>query len=96
MENIRAGIIGCGGIANAKHLPAIKELGKVDMVAFCDIIKERAEKAKKEYGAKDALVFEDYKELLKLDLDAVYVCTPNRSHSTITVDASAFGKKCNV
>ncbi|MGI6215319.1 MAG: Gfo/Idh/MocA family protein [Christensenellales bacterium] len=92
MENIRAGIIGCGGIANAKHLPAIKELGKVDMVAFCDIIKERAEKAKKEYGAKDALVFEDYKELLKLDLDAVYVCTPNRSHSTITVDALHSGK----
>ena len=47
MENIRAGIIGCGGIANAKHLPAIKELGKVDMVAFCDIIKERAEKPKR-------------------------------------------------
>ena len=87
MKNLRVGIIGCGGIANGKHLPSIQALGGVDVVAFCDIILERAEKAAKEYGTKDAKVFKDYKELLKLELDAVYVCTPNRSHSFITVDA---------
>ena len=37
-------------------------------------------------------MFTDYKELLKLDLDCVYVCTPNRSHSYITVDALHAGK----
>ncbi len=87
MKNIRAGIIGCGGIANGKHMPSIKALGGIDLVAFCDIIEERAAKAAKEYGTSDALVFTDYQDLLKLDLDAVYVCTPNRSHSYITVDA---------
>ena len=92
MENLKAGIIGCGGIANGKHMPAIKALGGVDLVAFCDLIVERAEKAKAEYGAPDAQVFVDYKELLKLDLDCVYVCTPNRSHSFITVDALHAGK----
>ena len=92
MENLKAGIIGCGGIANGKHMPAIKALGGVDLVAFCDLIVERAEKAKAEYGAPDAQVFADYKELLKLDLDCVYVCTPNRSHSFITVDALHAGK----
>ena len=92
MENLKVGIIGCGGIANGKHMPAIKALGGVDMVAFCDLIIERAEKAKAEYGTPDAQVFEDYKELLKLDLDCVYVCTPNRSHSFITVDALHAGK----
>ncbi len=92
MSNLRVGFIGCGGIANNKHLPSLKIIGGVDVVAFCDIIEERAEKAAKEYGTKDAQVFTDYKELLKLELDAVYVCTPNRSHSFITVDALKSGK----
>ena len=107
MAIIKVGIIGCGGIANGKHMPSIKGLADslkdkhkpeivpendVQMVAFCDLIVERAEKAKKDYGTEDAQVFTDYKELLKLDLDAVYVCTPNRSHSFITVDALHAGK----
>lgn len=92
MKKLKVGIIGCGGIANGKHMPAIKKVGMSDMVAFCDIIMERADKAAKEFGTEDAKVFTDYKELLKLDLDAVYVCTPNRSHSFITVDALYSGK----
>ena len=92
MKHMRAGIIGCGGIANSKHLPAIKKQGKIDMVAFCDIIEERAVKAKEEYGTEDAKVFTDYKELLKMDLDAVYVTTPNREHSFISIDAMKAGK----
>ena len=91
--HIRIGIIGCGGIANGKHMPALKKAGGCDMVAFCDIIPERAEKAAKEYGTSDAKVYTDYKELLKDEsLDAVHVCTPNRSHSFITVDALHAGK----
>ena len=92
MRNMRAGIIGCGGIANSKHLPAIKKQGKIDMVAFCEIVEERAVKAKEEYGTEDAKVFTDYKELLKMDLDAVYVTTPNREHSFISIDAMKAGK----
>jgi predicted dehydrogenase len=92
MAKLKGGIIGCGGIANGKHMPSIKALGEVELVAFCDLIIERAEKAKAEYGTENAQVFTDYKELLKLDLDCVYVCTPNRSHSYITVDALHAGK----
>lgn len=89
---IRAGIIGCGGIAHGKHLPAIKKMGKIQMVAFCDLVEERAVETKEEYGTPDAKVFTDYKELLKEDLDAVYVTTPNRSHSFISIDAMKAGK----
>ena len=45
MDKVRIGIIGCGGIANGKHMPSLKKLPDVEMVAFCDIIVERAEKA---------------------------------------------------
>ena len=90
---VNIGIIGCGGIANGKHLPALKKLPNVRMVAFCDIIPERAEKAAKEYGVPEAKVFTDYKEMLKLqDIEVVHVLTPNRSHSFITVDALEAGK----
>lgn len=92
MKKFKVGIIGCGGIATNKHMPSIKELGRADMVAFCDIDIDKAKKAKESFGTADASVFEDYKELLKMDLDAVYVCTPNRSHSFITVDALHSGK----
>ena len=45
---IKVGIIGCGGIANGKHMPSLKKVPDCEMVAFCDIIPERAEKAAKE------------------------------------------------
>ena len=92
-KKIKVGIIGCGGIANGKHMPGLAQLDDVEMVAFCDIIVERAQKAAKEYGAPDAKVYEDYKELLKDEsIDVVHVCTPNREHSFITVDALYAGK----
>lgn len=76
MEKVRIGIIGCGGIANGKHLPALKKIKEAELVAFCDIIEEKAVKAAKEYGTPDAKVYTDYKELLKDEsIDAVHVLT---------------------
>lgn len=93
-KKLRIGIIGCGGIANGKHMPNLAKLSdKLELVAFCDIIVERAEAAAKKFGTEDAKVYEDYKELLKDEtIDVVHVCTPNRSHSFITIDALEAGK----
>ena len=94
MKRIKVGIIGCGGIGNSKHLPALSRNKNVEVVAFCDIIKERAENSAKKFGTADARVYEDYKEMLEkeTDITAVHVCTPNRSHSFITIDALEAGK----
>ncbi|MBQ6420549.1 MAG: Gfo/Idh/MocA family oxidoreductase [Clostridia bacterium] len=93
-KKFRIGIIGCGGIANGKHMPALAQLKKdVELVAFCDIVEERAVEACEKYGTPDAKVYTDYKELLKDEtIDVVHVCTPNRSHGFITVDALEAGK----
>ena len=92
-KKLKVGIIGCGGIANSKHMPGLKSVEEAEMVAFCDLEIERAEKAKAEYGTPDAKVYKDYKELLKDDsIDVVHVCTPNRSHSFISIDALRAGK----
>ena len=94
MSKLKIGIIGCGGIANNKHMPALAKLAaKCEMVAFCDEIVERAEKAAKEYGTADAKVYADYNELLaNPDVDVVHVLTPNVAHAPITVAAFKAGK----
>ncbi|MBQ8552268.1 MAG: Gfo/Idh/MocA family oxidoreductase [Clostridia bacterium] len=90
---VSIGIIGCGGIANGKHMPALSKVENVRMVAFCDIIKEKAEKAAEKYGVPGAKVYTDYKELLAdPSIEVVHVLTPNRSHADITVDALHAGK----
>ena len=93
MAKIRIGIIGCGGIANGKHLPALSRLADVELVYFCDIVEQKAVDAAKKYGTPDARVCTDYHELLAdKSIDVVHVLTPNRSHSFITVDALDAGK----
>ncbi len=93
MRKVKVGIVGCGGIANQKHLPAIQSNGNYEILAFCDIDRKRAEAAKEQYGTEDARVYTDYAELVKeKDIEAVYVLTPNKSHAEISVAAMKAGK----
>ncbi len=89
MGKLRIGIIGCGGIANQKHMPAMKKNEDLcEIVACCDIIRERAEKAAADYGATGCKVYEDYRELLaNPEVEVVHICTPNVSHSEIAIAA---------
>ena len=90
---VKIGIIGCGGIANNKHMPSLSKLNNVQMVAFCDIILDRAINAKNRFGTPDSKVYEDYHELLKdPEIEVVHVLTPNLEHAQISVDALHAGK----
>ncbi|MCM3746494.1 Gfo/Idh/MocA family oxidoreductase [Paenibacillus pasadenensis] len=91
-HKLRVGIIGCGGIANGKHFPALSGNKNVEIVAFCDIDLEKAREAAAKYGAENAGVYADYTELLKdSSLDVVHVCTPNDSHAEISIAALEAG-----
>ncbi|GAA0394762.1 Gfo/Idh/MocA family oxidoreductase [Paenibacillus motobuensis] len=88
----RIGIVGCGGIANGKHMPSLSKLENVEMVAFCDIIPERAEEAAAKFGTPEAKIYTDYKEMLAEEqLDIVHVLTPNDSHADISIVALESG-----
>lgn len=92
-RKVKVGIIGCGGIANGKHMPSLSKLSDVEMVAFCDLVEEKAIKAKEKYGTPDAKVYTDYQELLKdTEIEVIHVCTPNRSHAPISIDSLHAGK----
>lgn len=90
----KVGIIGCGGIAHQKHFPALQKASdRVELVAFCDLIVERAEESAKEFGTPDAKIYTDYHELLADEsIEIVYVLTPNVAHCPISVAALDAGK----
>jgi predicted dehydrogenase len=93
MKKVSIGIIGCGGIANGKHMPSLSQLDNVEMVAFCDIIEEKAVAAKEAFGTEDAKIYTNYKDLIAdATIDVVHICTPNKSHSFITIDSLESGK----
>lgn len=95
MEKLRIGMVGCGGIANQKHFPALSRIAEVEMTAFCDIKIERAGQAAAKYGSDKAKVYESYQQMLELEKpDIVHVMTPNREHCEITVAALEAG--CHV
>ena len=93
MKKIKVGIIGCGFIANGKHLSCLARIEGVEVVAFCDLTLEKARASARKFGTPDALVCSDYHDVLKSpDIDVIHVCTPNSSHSEITVAALNAGK----
>ncbi len=95
-QTLKIGIIGCGGIANGKHLPALATLPDVELAAFCDIVPDKAADARAKYGSADAKVYDTYQELLADgSLDIVHVLTPNNSHAEITIAALEAGKHVN-
>ncbi len=91
-KNLKVGIIGVGGISGM-HYRGYDKCEDAEVWAICDI-KPDVLKAKAErYGVPAERCFLDHRELLKLkELDAVSVCTPNKSHCEITVNALKAGK----
>ena len=86
---IRVGIVGVG--IGRLHAMGYKKCSDVEIRAFCDIDKTRAESCAKEFEARD--VYTDYKEMLKdEEIDAISVCTPNVLHAPIAIAAFEAGK----
>jgi len=90
-DQIQIGLIGAGGMGIADANTAITTPG-VKLVAACDLYDGRIEGAKKIYG-KDIFTSRDYRELLlRKDIDAVIIATPDHWHKEISVEAMNSGK----
>ena len=86
-RRLRVGIIGTGGIANA-HIQSYLRMPDVDLVAGADLIPGKADEFFKGYGVEGVRTYTNHKEMLeKEELDAVSVCTYNRTHAECTIDA---------
>ncbi|KAA1039726.1 Gfo/Idh/MocA family oxidoreductase [Macrococcus equipercicus] len=90
MMTIKVGIIGCGSIAVHRHIPEYQENDTAEIVAFCDINKQRSDELAQTYGGTS---YSDYNELLADDtVEAVSICTPNYLHAEMTIAALNAGK----
>lgn len=89
MEKLKIGVIGCGSIAQHRHLPEYAMNRNVELVAVCDINEARAAEIAETYGVK---AYSDYNELIKnAEVDAVSVCTPNYLHAPVSIAALEAG-----
>lgn len=84
------GIIGCGKIAQVRHIPEYAENPDAKLVGFYDINQQRAEELAKKYGAKAYASIEDL--LANENIDAVSICVANHAHAEVTIKALEAGK----
>jgi predicted dehydrogenase len=101
-ERITVGVIGCGKMANAYHIPQLLAQPDVQVVAVCEVDQKRREHAKRrvdtkystakrEYKGCDALV--DFRKIIERDdIDAVCIATPDHWHAIPIIEACRAGK----
>ena len=88
--SIKVGIIGCGKIAQVRHIPEYAANPYAEVYGFYDINVARAEELAKKYGGK---AYASYEELLAdPEIEAVSVCAANHAHAEISIAALKAGK----
>ena len=88
-KDIRAGVVGCGGISNM-HIEGYKSFDRAQVVAVCDIDEARAKAKAEEHGGLEW--YTDYQKLFESeDIDAVSVCTSSPTHVEIAIAAAESG-----
>lgn len=89
-DSLKLGIIGAGAIAQIAHLPVLRKLKGVEVVAICDTDLPKARALANRFQVRDA--FSDIEELLEFEqLDAVAICTPNHLHEPHALAALTAG-----
>ena len=71
----RLAFIGCGSFATHAIFPQVAQVPEIDLVAVCDIVREKAERNARNFGARR--VYTDLHEMLDAEeLDGVFVIGP--------------------
>lgn len=87
---VRFGVLGCGGIARRKMLPALRDHPDTEIAAVASRDPARAEEFAAEFGGAPVT---GYRELLaRDDVDAVYVAVPTGLHAEWALAGLAAGR----
>ena len=91
-SRLKIGIVGAGTVVKTRHLPALRKIPDVEVVAICNSSYESSEKCCTEY-VPEATPYGNWAELVAHpDIDIVWIGTPPYLHSTIAVSALEAGK----
>ena len=84
------GIIGCGKIAQVRHIPEYADHPEAKLLGFYDINQQRAAALAEQYGGT---AYATVEELLKNpEIQAVSICAANFAHAELTIAALNAGK----
>ena len=87
---IKIGILGCGKIAQVRHIPEYAANPDCQLVGFYNPTKSRAEDMAAKYGG---MAYDTAEELLaNPEIDAVSVCAANYAHAALSIQALKAGK----
>ena len=93
MSKLKVGIVGCGFIAQKRHIPIFFRLKDVSLCAVCDLNYDLAMDVATRFGIPNA--YSNLSEMLsKEHLDIVDVCTPPKVHAPVSIEAMESG--CHV
>ena len=84
------GIIGCGKIAQVRHIPEYAENKDAKLVGFYDINQARAAGLAEQYGGTAYATVEEL--LADPGIQAVSICAANFAHAELTIQALNAGK----
>ncbi|MHB9035984.1 MAG: Gfo/Idh/MocA family protein [Armatimonadota bacterium] len=87
---VKWGIIGCGGIARRRMIPALPECKNSTVVAVMDVNKAATNEVSAQIGTKAYYTEADL--LADSDVQAVYIATPVFLHHKQVIDAAKAGK----
>ena len=79
---VKSAVIGCGNVSPT-YLYTLSKSPDAEVVSVADINPEKAEKQAKEFNINE--VYTDYKDVLKDNLDAVFILTPHYEHPEQTI-----------
>lgn len=88
-NKVKVGIIGVGSIG-AIHADAYRAAPDAEIAAICDVSEARLTEIGEKFGVKQR--FQDYRDLLKTDVEAVSICVGNVLHREVAVAALKAGK----
>jgi len=81
---IKLAVLGCGAVAEHRHLPALAQRDDCEVVALVDNNHDRAKRlASRMAGAP--MILSDYRDLQDFDLTAAIVALPNHLHAPATI-----------
>lgn len=84
---MRVGVIGAGAMGQ-NHIRTYSQMKGVELAGISDVDSVRVNSLARQYSTKG---FTDYRDLLKLDLDAVSVVVPTTLHRQVALDVISHG-----
>ena len=91
MKTHRVAVVGCGALAQGRHLPNAQKNPRIELVAACDISRETAEFARDTFGAQRAET--DWRKIVEADdIDLCILATHTNLRGEFIVPALEAGK----